>query len=94
MTAFKIGGAPLQPVSGASKSKKPEAAAPEESAAAPKSGFDTAAFRPFAAMPRMGMGAAGGKEAERARSAAVESMLRDASAEIDDYFASAYGFKE
>ena len=92
MTAFKIGGAPLQPVSGASKSKKPEAAAPEESAAAPKSGFDTAAFRPFAAMPRMG--AAGGEEAERTRSAAVESMLRDASAEIDNYFASAYGFKE
>ena len=92
MTAFKIGGTPPQPVSGASKSKKPEAAAPEENAAAPKSGFDTAAFRPFAAMPRMG--AAGGKEAERARSAAVESMLRDSSKEIDDYFVSAYGFKE
>lgn len=92
MTAFKIGGAPLQPVSGASKSKTPEAAAPEESAAASKGGFDTAAFRPFAAMPRMG--AAGSKEAERARSAAVESMLRDSSAEIDDYFATAYGFKE
>lgn len=92
MTAFKIGGAPLQPVSGASKSKKPVAAAPEESTAAPKGGFDTAAFRPFVAMPRMG--AAGGKEAERTRSAAVESMLRDSSAEIDDYFASAYGFKE
>lgn len=92
MTAFKIGGAPLQPVSGASKGKKPETAAPEEAAAMPKSGFDTAAFRPFAAMPRMG--AVSGKEAERARSAAVESMLRDSSAEIDDYFAAAYGFKE
>ena len=92
MTAFKIGGAPLKPVSEVSKSKKPEAAALEESAAAPKSGFDTAAFRPFAAMPRMG--AAGGKEAERTRSAAVESLLRDSSEEIDDYFASAYGFKE
>lgn len=92
MTAFKIGGAPLQPVSGASQSKKPEAAAPGESASAPKGGFDTAAFRPFAVVPRMG--AAGGKEAERAHSAAVESMLRDSSAEIDDYFASAYGFKE
>lgn len=92
MTAFKIGGTPLQPVSGTSKSKKPEAAAPGENAAAPKGGFDTAAFRPFAAMPRMG--AMGGKEAERARSAAVESLLRDSSAEIDDYFASAYGFKE
>ena len=92
MTAFKIGGAPLQSVPGASKSKKPEAAAPEENTAAPKRGFDTAAFRPFAAMPRMD--AVGGKEAERARSAAVESMLRNSSAEIDDYFASAYGFKE
>ena len=92
MTAFKIGGAPLKPMSEVSKGKRPEAAAPEESAAAPKGGFDTAAFRPFAAMPRMG--AAGGKEAERARSAAVESMLRDSSAEIDDYFATAYGFKE
>lgn len=92
MTAFKIGGAPPQPVSGAAKSKKPETAAPEGSAAAPKGGFDTAAFRPFAAMPRMG--AADGKEAERTRSAAVESMLRDSSAEIDDYFAAAYGFKE
>lgn len=92
MTAFKIGGAPLQPVSRASKNKAAEAAAPEETGVAPKGGFDTAAFRPFAAMPRMG--AAGGKEAERARSAAVESMLRDSSAEIDDYFASAYGFKE
>ena len=92
MTAFKIGGAPLKPMSEISKSKKPEAAAPEESAAAPKGGFDTAAFRPFAAMPRIG--AAGGKEAERARSAAVESMLRDSSEEIADYFASAYGFKE
>ena len=92
MTAFKIGGAPLKPMSEVSKGKRPEAAAPEESAAAPKGGFDTAAFRPFAAMPRMG--AAGGKEAERARSAAVESMLRDSSEEIDDYFASAYGFKE
>ena len=92
MTAFKIGGAPLQSVPGASKSKIPETAVPEESAAAPKSSFDTAAFRPFAAMPRIG--AAGGKEAERARSAAVESLLRDSSAEIDDYFAAAYGFKE
>ena len=92
MTAFKIGGAPLKPVSGTSQSKKPEAVGPEESSVAPKGGFDTAAFRPFAAMPRMG--AAGGKEAERARSAAVESLLRDSSAEIDDYFAAAYGFKE
>ena len=87
MTAFKIGGTPPRPGSGASKGKPAEAAAPEESAAAPKSGFDTAAFRPFAAMPRMG--AAGGKEAERTRSAAVESLLRDSSAEIDDYFTSA-----
>ena len=94
MTAFKIGGAPLQSVPGASKSKKPETATPGESAAAPKGGFDTAAFRPFAAMPRMGMGAADGKEAERTRSAAVESLLRDSSAELDDYFATAYGFKE
>ena len=93
MTAFKIGGAPLKPMSEVSKGKRPEAAAPEESAAAPKGGFDTAAFRPFAGMPRMGA-AGGGKEAERARSAAVESMLRDSSEEIDDYFASAYGFKE
>ena len=93
MTAFKIGGAPPQPMSEISKSKKkPEAAAPEESAAAPKGSFDTAAFRPFVAMPRMGT--AGGKEAERTRSAAVESLLRDSSEEIDDYFASAYGFKE
>ena len=92
MTAVKIGGGPPKPVSGTPQSKKAGAAAPEENAAAPKGGFDTAAFRPFAAMPRIG--AAGGKEAERARSAAVESMLRDSSAEIDDYFASAYGFKE
>lgn len=92
MTAFKIGGAPIKPVSGAAQSKKSEATAPEEKASAPKGGFDTAAFRPFAATPRMG--AANGKEAERAHSAAVESMLRNSSAEIDDYFASAYGFKE
>ena len=92
MTAFKIGGGPPKPVSGASQRKKTEVAAQGESPAAPKSGFDTAAFRPFAAMPRLG--GADGKEAERARSAAVESLLRDSSAEIDDYFTAAYGFKE
>lgn len=97
MSAFKIGGSPFRPANGVSGGKKPEAAKADGSVAAPspKGGaYDTLRLRdnPLAVMPRMS--SVGRESAQQVQSKTVESLLKDSSAELDGYFASAYGFKE
>ncbi len=93
MSAFQIGNSPFRPTQGVTGGKKPERKA-EETAAPRKGSFDQGSFHanPLAVMPRMS--ALGGQTAQLERGEAVESLLRDSSAELDDYFTKAYGFKE
>lgn len=95
MTDFKIGGAPLRPTPEAAGAKKTTAKEQAREAAAPsKGGFDTASVNPnrLAVMPRMSK--IGGESAQCIQGEAVETLLRDAAAELDDYFTKAYGFGE
>ena len=94
MSAFKIGGSRFNPASGVSNTKKNELAKAEEEQFAQRKGggFDTVKLNRLAVMPRMS--AAAGQSAERLRGEAVESLLKDSAAELDDYFSEAYGFKK
>lgn len=95
MSAFKIGGSPFRPANGVSNTQKPEKKVGETGTAAAKNGeFDTVNFRAnrLAVMPRMS--SLGTQSAQQAQGKAVESLLKDSAAELDDYFAGAYGFKE
>lgn len=95
MTAFKIGGSPLRPTPEAGGVKKAKTVEQAQSGAAPaKGGFDTANVDPnrLALMPRMSK--VGGESAQCVKGEAVESLLRDAAKELDDYFSKAYGFEE
>lgn len=97
MSAFKIGGSPFRPANGVSGGKKPGAVKADGTAAEPLSkagAYDTVKLRgnPLAVMPRMS--AVGSQPAQQAQGKTVESLLKDSSAELDSYFASAYGFKE
>ena len=92
MSAFKIGGSLFRPASGVSNSKKPEAKEPVKSAGPPKGGYDTVKLNRLAVMPRMS--SLDGQSAERLQSGTVESLLKESTEELDDYFAKAYGFKE
>lgn len=92
MSAFKIGDSPFRPTGGVSNSKKPEPKAEEKAAAPLKGAYDMVNVRAnrLAAMPRMG--AVGRQSAQHVRGGAVESLLKESAAELDDYFTGAYGF--
>ena len=62
--------------------------------APPRAGFDTASVDPnrLAVMPRIS--SVGGNSSQRVQGETVEALLRDSAAELDDFFTSAYGFKE
>ncbi len=93
MSAFKIGGSPFRSPSGVAGGKRPESKVkPESAAPASKNAYDTASFQTnrLAVMPRMST--VGGPSAQRVPGEAVESLLRDSAAELDDYFTKAYGF--
>ena len=94
MSPFRIGNSQFRPTSEITGGKKPKAAK-EAAAEAPRQGeFDTASVNPnrLAVMPRMS--AAGSGDAQGIKGSAVEALLRDSAQELDDYFSSAYGFKE
>ncbi len=92
MSAFRIGGFSFRPASGVAAEKKVKPQETAQSEAPRKGGFDTANVNagPLAVMPRMG--AVGDSAAQQAKGSAVETLLRDSAAELDDYFAGAYGF--
>ncbi len=94
MSAFKIGGSPLRPTPEVAGVKKPKAKETAHAAAPSKGGFDTASVDPnrLAVMPRMSTVSSG--SAQRVQGQTVESLLRDSAAELDDYFTTAYGFKD
>ena len=92
MSAFKIGGSLFRPSPGVSGGKKQEGKAPAENAAPQKNGFDTVKLNKLAVMPRMS--SMTGQGAERLQSEAVEALLKDSAAEMDDYFTEAYGFRD
>lgn len=94
MSPIKIGSSQFRPTSEITGGKKP-AAAKEAAVEAPRQGeYDTASVNPnrLAVMPRMST--AGSGSAQSLKGSTVESLLRDSARELDDYFSSAYGFKE
>ena len=94
MSALKIGGSPFRPASGVSGGKKTEAKAETNGASPSRGTYDTTDLHPnrLAVMPRMS--ALGSQNAQQAQGSAVETLLKESAAEVDDYFSNAYGFEK